>query len=78
MTLGGSSRCDTSMFRDSKMGREVLSPSTEFFGSNLPTVIPGITNDAENLGGEEGCNRFGHSCESLHEEIDGLLVEQFK
>ena len=66
------------MFRDSKMGREVLSPSTKLFSSNLPTVILGITNDAENLGGKEGCNRFGHSCELLHEEIDGLLVEQFK
>jgi hypothetical protein len=66
------------MTRNSKVGREVLSPSTEFLGSNPPTVVLGTANDAEDLGSEEGRNRFGHSCESLHEEIDGFLAEQFK
>ena len=57
------------------MGREVLSPSTEFLGSSPPTVILGITNDAEDLRGEETRNRLGHAREPLHEKVDRLLAE---
>jgi hypothetical protein len=60
------------------MGRKGLSPNAELLSRRARTVIRSISENAEDTGGEEKCDRNCHSSESLHEKVDWVPAIKFE
>jgi hypothetical protein len=78
MTLSGRNRNRADVAGDGEMGWKVFGPNAELLSSHTRTVIGGISENTEDTGGKEACDRHCHPGEPLHEKVDRVQTIKFK